>query len=266
MNIRMALAGAGMLFAPACLDYVGGVEGQIDGLDVGSFSSAALGVIDLEATNETMVLAIFSTAPDACELRRSIYGHLADITTAGATENDVKNGAEDVVQAIVDADMVGEWTVSVTAITDRRQDLQDDNSIVVDTAASTGDDRAFVTAELQNREPEFDQNDGLQLEIDSYSATEGSLRFDLDEDLGAVSIEGRVELRGDVDGDNAGDIDLSGRAVFCQGLGTAFVEFSENVQARNVAPGPEDSCQFANDGECDEPSLCAAGTDTTDCG
>jgi hypothetical protein len=26
-----------------------------------------------------------------------------------------------------------------------------------------------------------------------------------------------------------------------------------------------DSCQYANDGECDEPKLCASGTDTTDC-
>lgn len=27
----------------------------------------------------------------------------------------------------------------------------------------------------------------------------------------------------------------------------------------------EDSCEFANDGECDEPDLCAPGTDTADC-
>lgn len=27
----------------------------------------------------------------------------------------------------------------------------------------------------------------------------------------------------------------------------------------------EDSCDFANDGECDEPDLCAPGTDTSDC-
>ena len=27
-----------------------------------------------------------------------------------------------------------------------------------------------------------------------------------------------------------------------------------------------DSCQFANDGECDEPNVCAEGTDATDCG
>lgn len=33
-----------------------------------------------------------------------------------------------------------------------------------------------------------------------------------------------------------------------------------------VAHAADDSCQFANDGECDEPNLCAAGTDLTDCG
>jgi hypothetical protein len=26
-----------------------------------------------------------------------------------------------------------------------------------------------------------------------------------------------------------------------------------------------DTCEFANDGECDEPVLCATGTDSTDC-
>ena len=31
-----------------------------------------------------------------------------------------------------------------------------------------------------------------------------------------------------------------------------------------VAPGP-DSCEYAADGECDEPGLCPTGTDTTDC-
>jgi len=31
-----------------------------------------------------------------------------------------------------------------------------------------------------------------------------------------------------------------------------------------VSNGP-DSCEFARDGECDEPSLCDVGTDTTDC-
>ena len=28
----------------------------------------------------------------------------------------------------------------------------------------------------------------------------------------------------------------------------------------------DDACEFGCDGECDEPDLCAAGTDTTDCG
>jgi len=39
--------------------------------------------------------------------------------------------------------------------------------------------------------------------------------------------------------------------------------------ARNVLPIPPpgpDSCQWAKDGECDEPRSCAKGTDTSDCG
>lgn len=33
----------------------------------------------------------------------------------------------------------------------------------------------------------------------------------------------------------------------------------------SVTPDDSNSCQFANDGECDEPGLCRAGTDTNDC-
>lgn len=34
----------------------------------------------------------------------------------------------------------------------------------------------------------------------------------------------------------------------------------------SAEPRPaDDSCQYANDGECDEPTYCVAGTDTTDC-
>merc|ERR1719461_1762624 len=39
--------------------------------------------------------------------------------------------------------------------------------------------------------------------------------------------------------------------------------------ARNVLPLPPlgpDSCQWAKDGECDEPGHCPTGTDTSDCG
>ena len=37
-----------------------------------------------------------------------------------------------------------------------------------------------------------------------------------------------------------------------------------NDLAQRIRRGP-DSCEYARDGECDEPTLCAPGTDTTDC-
>ena len=33
----------------------------------------------------------------------------------------------------------------------------------------------------------------------------------------------------------------------------------------NEATAGDDSCEYANDGECDEPQDCTAGTDTSDC-
>ncbi len=38
-----------------------------------------------------------------------------------------------------------------------------------------------------------------------------------------------------------------------------------NFPGCDEQPGP-DCCNFANDGECDEPDFCDPGTDTTDCG
>ena len=32
-----------------------------------------------------------------------------------------------------------------------------------------------------------------------------------------------------------------------------------------MTPGCTDTCEFANDGECDEGFLCPAGTDSSDC-
>ncbi|MEO1270539.1 MAG: hypothetical protein AAFX99_20820 [Myxococcota bacterium] len=44
--------------------------------------------------------------------------------------------------------------------------------------------------------------------------------------------------------------------------GTSNGSFTDSC---SESPGP-DCCVFANDGECDEPTFCDAGTDTTDCG
>ena len=37
------------------------------------------------------------------------------------------------------------------------------------------------------------------------------------------------------------------------------------AEAREADGQPDDSCPYANDGECDDPGPCPAGTDTTDC-
>lgn len=37
------------------------------------------------------------------------------------------------------------------------------------------------------------------------------------------------------------------------------------VQYEPLASSTDDSCRYHNDGECDEPNYCAAGTDCSDC-
>ena len=49
------------------------------------------------------------------------------------------------------------------------------------------------------------------------------------------------------------------------------VETAAELMNRRTSPKPKrsgraDSCLHANDGTCDEPRICAPGTDSTDCG
>ena len=47
---------------------------------------------------------------------------------------------------------------------------------------------------------------------------------------------------------------------------TLLVQPTVEVAAQpEVALGASDACQFAHDGQCDEPDLCSEGTDSTDC-
>ena len=54
----------------------------------------------------------------------------------------------------------------------------------------------------------------------------------------------------------------------CNSAGCGVEEPTEppaEVPDAEVTAGSDDSCEFAFDGECDEPAGCAPGTDTTDC-
>jgi hypothetical protein len=64
----------------------------------------------------------------------------------------------------------------------------------------------------------------------------------------------------------AGDCAGAGAAAACRCSDFSVVEVGESTSTRSSSGGAlSDSCEFAHDGECDEPKLCDRGTDTSDC-
>src|SRR4029434_7874097 len=51
----------------------------------------------------------------------------------------------------------------------------------------------------------------------------------------------------------------------CMNAGTHAQAPSPDEVLRQLVQAADDSCQYARDGACDEPDLCAPGTDVTDC-
>lgn len=235
----------------------GTIEGEIDGDEVGAIADAVFALIESSLTDEHNVLVVAGTADDLCTHLTEQYSILADMVHPNATQNDVKNGAGDLVDYINDNDLVGHWTFSMIGVADRVVDLRDENELDIDPSAEVGDDRMALTVAEQRRAPKFDENDGYETGEEVYAADEGSAAWSLDEDNRYVEVTGDARLRDDT-GDKAGDIDFDIYATPCNDFGSAFVDFTDNRYAN--------SCQYARDGECDEPTYCPAGTDTTDCG
>ena len=73
------------------------------------------------------------------------------------------------------------------------------------------------------------------------------------------------------DGDNGGNAGHSwcmiesGNGCSPEGTNWDYCVPSSNDHGDNSAVDNGDTCSWRNDGECDEPHLCMAGTDTTDC-
>lgn len=114
---------------------------------------------------------------------------------------------------------------------------------------------------------------------DCFTSSRGEIRVS-SYDRKNISLLADVTLSNE-SGDSAGKISLGGVAAQCDATESAVKDLlreAADVSApANEAPPqqqapttPDDSCQFAFDGECDEPGTgtgaCAAATDATDCG
>ena len=122
----------------------------------------------------------------------------------------------------------------------------------------------------------FDLDTGKDTILSIYSPVcgQGPHLFEDAGVLGAVTIEDIVDARPEAEagavlaitGEDGtrGPINIGDRELGVLGAFTTLNEYDGYSDGTDVEGGG-DSCQFANDGTCDEPTGCDTGTDTTDC-
>lgn len=256
-HVVPAAFAAVLLILVGCARSPGTIEGEVDGAEPGLIADAVFSLFDFEDTDEKAILVVAGTADDLCTHLTEQYAFLNEMLDPNATVNDVKNAAGDFADYVNDNELVGHWTFTIDGAADRSVDFQEGNELDVDAEAGPGSDRMTFSATEQQDDPSFDENEGLDPGTASFAADEGSAAWYLDEDNTDVEVVGSVSLR-DEEGDSAGDLKFEIYALPCNSLTEEFSELSDNLEAN--------SCQYARDGECDEPEYCPAGTDTTDCG
>jgi hypothetical protein len=191
------------------------VIGEVNGDTMPAVVSAAYAPFDDEENDRVGLFVMLTTMPDACAFATDLTQATNDLGTA-ATRNDAERAFDDLTDAIVVNDAIGEWGISLEVFADREDDLRDDADIDVD---ADDDERSGASVIFFEDEPEFDLDEGtFEPNTDHYGAEDGNIVWDLDDDRRHVDFEATLELRELVDnafGDRAGEVTISGRATRC---------------------------------------------------
>lgn len=193
------------------------VEGTVDGLEIPAIQSTALAIIEDEANDANILVAFFTTFPDACTELKDTFEVVADVGDPDNTPDDIEDLRADFVDVLNRPDRLGQWTFQVTAIAESTADFRSDKTFEIDEDGEGNDERALLNALIQEREAEVNDDGTLEAGQDSFDGDSGTFVLQLAENLGSLDIEATVDLR-DEDGDRAGEVTLTGTAVFCDGL------------------------------------------------
>lgn len=267
---------------------VGKLTGEVDGELVPAFQSGLV----FEASSATeaedyVAVAAFYTFSNACDLVAGQMDVRADAVAdivAASSPNDTEK-AIDAVRDFEKENLPEDyWAAYVVLGGENENDIEDDFDIEDDaadvvvcrhTGAVDVDRDDFLAAVL----PDFAEPFAKDRNRDCFRASEGEVRVSLYDESKSISLVTESELD-DGEGDDAGEIELGAVASYCatteravEGLIGELLDSASSANdsaAPAPAPGPSQGgeCQFANDGECDEPEgtgLCAEGTDANDC-
>ena len=217
----------------------GSVGGEIDGKSVPRFFSAAYS--EINAGNGGSVLFALALPGDSC---------------ADGAELFEATDAEERVDFINEHVPVDSWLIAASVFA-----VDDDDLKEATIEFGEADPEVFMSISLCRQDKKAEEDDP---NADCFGPTSGDLDISWDGDEGALHLKSaeKIEFR-DVDGDDAGKVDIDITFHFCEAIGDAFED------AQNTPPPPpeddEDSCFSAFDGVCDEPGECEPGTDTSDC-
>jgi hypothetical protein len=255
------------VFAAGVVVFVGGcagsVNGEIDGKSVGNFYSAAFGLGELDA-GEVEAVSIFGLA---------LPGNSCDDGTEVLDQSLDSGGADpdDAVDLINERIPVDHWFATLQVSAEDESDFRDES---VELDDEDPDVRVSLALCFQKKEAKV-RNDAVDDGSDCFGATDGDVNITFDGNRLGVASDDEVKFE-DEDGDTAGRVTFNLGFSACESMSSTLQDaFDDLLDGQNNPPppsegegegGPGDECEFADDGECDEPSLCDPGTDTTDCG
>lgn len=278
-----ALALAPTLIAPALVGCAyGTVRGDVDGEVIPSFKSGVVYEASAltEADDTVVVLALHTFAAND-----ELFADHLDVKTEAIRDamstGDLEGAMDDVASFEEDNFPEDYWSAHLVLIGENESDIEDELSaedanmgIVlchhtgeVDAPREEPDAALFatlLTAGFRDANRDCFTTEEAEVTVEQYDGE-------------TISLTGFIELVDD-ENDDAGEVALTAVGVRSDLVEEAAEEHFEQVaelfaaiDASNAQPssGGDNSCQFAFDGECDEPQgldICDAGTDTADCG
>ncbi|MBI1948566.1 MAG: hypothetical protein HYS27_22960 [Deltaproteobacteria bacterium] len=256
---------------------VGKITGEVDGDLVPAFNTGIVYEANqLTADDDVVAVAAFYTFGGGCDLVAEQMDVKADGIRGLVDGKDVEKLIDD-VKAFEDDNMPEDyWAAYVILAGENENDIEDDFKI------DDGDETAVLVCHHTGgvdapREepqaallPDYGAAFFKDSNRDCFVANEGEVRVSL-YDGKSISLVAEVELV-DADDDDAGEVELGALAAHCPATESAvdgLLEEASDLVAADGAAGGNDSCQFANDGECDHPGVgtgaCEDGTDISDC-
>ena len=264
------------------------ITGEVDGNVVPPFLTGMVYQADeLTPDDDTVAVAAFYTFSNGCDLVAKQMNTKDDGIRGFGNGQDVEKLLDDVHKFEEDNFPGDYWSAYAVISASSESDIADKFDVERDPAGvlvchHTGAVDASRDEPQAALLPDYAAPFSKDRNRECFTSKKGEIRVS-EYDGKSMSLIADVDVANDA-GDNRGKIELGGVAAQCDATERAVRDLlsdltallsSQNPQPAQQQPSssgaaPNDSCQFAFDGVCDEPNIgsgaCAPGTDASDCG